>query len=84
MVSSKQLSHKEGTSSKMVNQKASSIKDDTSSKQLSQKGNDNPKDEKISEIKALEKDMLVKEDNENQSQNQINDTEDKKSEIIMK
>ena len=81
--SSKQLSQKDGTSSKMVSQKAGSIKDDTSSKQLSQKGNDNPKDDKISEIKTLNKDIIVKED-DNQSQNQINDTEDKQSEIIMK
>ena len=87
--SSKQLSQKDGTSSKMVSQKAGSIKDDTSSKQLSQKGNDNPKDDKISEIKSINKDMIVKEDNENQSQNQnietvTNKDEDKQSEIIMK
>ena len=91
--SSKQLSQKDGTSSKMVSQKGGSIKDGTSSKQLSQKDNDNLKDDKISEIKSINKDMLVKEDNENQSQNQIIDTvtnkskerdEDKQSEIIMK
>ena len=91
--SSKQLSQKDGTSSKMVSQKGGSIKDGTSSKQLSQKDNDNPKDDKISEIKSINKDMLVKEDNENQSQNQIIDTvtnkskerdEDKQSEVIMK
>ena len=85
--SSKQLSQKDGTSSKMVSQKAGSIKDDTSSKQLSQKENNNPKDDKISEIKSINKDMIVKEDNDNQSQNQIIDTvtnEDKQSEIIMK
>ena len=87
--SSKQLSQKDGTSSKMVSQKAGSIKDDTSSKQLSQKGNENPKDDKISEIKSINKDMIVKEDNENQSQNQnietvTNKDEDKQSEIIMK
>ena len=89
--SSKQLSQKDGTSSKMVSQKAGSIKDDTSSKQLSQKGNDNPKDDKISEIKSINKDMLIKEDNENQSQNIDTVTnkskekdEDKQSEIIMK
>ena len=91
--SSKQLSQKDGTSSKMVSQKGGSIKDGTSSKQLSQKDNDNLKDDKISEIKSINKDMLVKEDNENQSQNQIIDTvtnkskerdEDKQSEVIMK
>ena len=87
--SSKQLSQKDGTSSKMVSQKAGSIKDDTSSKQLSQKGNENQKDDKISEIKSINKDMIVKEDNENQSQNQnietvTNKDEDKQSEIIMK
>ena len=85
--SSKQLSQKDGTSSKMVSQKAGSIKDDTSSKQLSQKENNNPKDDKISEIKSINKDMIVKEDNDNQSQNQIIDTvtnEDKQSEIVMK
>ena len=89
--SSKQLSQKDGTSSKMVSQKAGSIKDDISSKQLSQKGNDNPKDDKISEIKSINKDMLIKEDNENQSQNIDTVTnkskekdEDKQSEIIMK
>ena len=91
--SSKQLSQKDGTSSKMVSQKGGSIKDGTSSKQLSQKDNDNPKDDKISEIKSINKDMLVKEDNENQSQNQIIDKvtnkskerdEDKQSEVIMK
>ena len=77
----------------MVSQKSGSIKDGTSSKQLSQKENDNPKDDKISEIKSINKDMIVKEDNENQSQNKVIDTvtnkskekdEDKQSELMMK
>ena len=87
--SSKQLSQKDATSSKVLSQK-----DDISSKQLSQKGNENPKDDKISEIKSINKEMLDKEE-ENQSQNQVVDTatnkskekekeEDKQSELMMK
>ena len=79
--SSKQLSQKDGVSSKMVSQKSGSIKDDISSKQFSHKGNDNPKDDKISEIKSINKEMLVKEENDNQSQNQINDTVSSKSKV---
>ena len=86
--SSKMVSQKDGTSSKMVSQK-----DGASSIQASQKGNDNQKEDKISELKSINKDMIVNEDNENKSQNQVIDTmsnkskekdEDKQSEIIMK
>ena len=85
--SSKQLSQKDAASSKVLSQK-----DDISSKQLSQKGNENPKDDKISEIKSINKEMLDKEE-ENQSQNQVVETatnkskekeEDKQSELMMK
>ena len=77
---------KDGTSSKQLSQK-----DGTSSKQLSQKSNQNPKDDKISEIKSINKEMIDKEDNENQSQNQVMETitnkskekdDDKQSEIM--
>ena len=77
---------KDGTSSKQISQK-----DGTSSKQLSQKSNQNPKDDKISEIKSINKEMIDKEDNENQSQNQVMETitnkskekdDDKQSEIM--
>ena len=89
--SSKQVTIKDGTSSKVLSQK-----DGTSSKQLSQKGNENQKDDKISEINPINKEMIVKEDNENnenQSQNQAIDTvtnkskekdDDKQSEVIVK
>jgi len=77
---------KDGASSKQLSQK-----DGTSSKQLSQKSNQNPKDDKISEIKSINKEMIDKEDNENQSQNQVMETitnkskekdDDKQSEIM--
>ena len=86
--SSRQASMRDGTSSKVLSQK-----DGTSSKQLSQKGNDNQKDDKISEINPINKEMIVKEDNDNQSQNQVIDTvtnkskekdEDKQSEVFVK
>ena len=87
--SSKQVSMKDGTSSKVLSQK-----DGASSKQLSQKGNDNQKDEKISEINPINKEMIEdNENNENQSQNQAIDTvtnkskekdDDKQSEVIVK
>lgn len=86
--SSKMVSQKDGTSSKMVSQK-----DGASSIQASQKGNDNQKEDKISELKSINKDIIVNEDNENKSQSQVIDTmsnkskekdEDKQSEIIMK
>jgi len=65
---------KDGTSSKQLSQK-----DGTSSKQISQKANENPKDDKISEIKSINKEMIDKEDNENQSQNQVIETVTNKS-----
>ena len=86
--SSKQASMRDGTSSKVLTQK-----DGTSSKQLSQKGNDNQKDDKISEINPINNELIVKEDNDNQSQNQVIDTvtnkskekdEDKQSEVFVK
>ena len=86
--SSRQASMRDGTSSKVLSQK-----DGTSSKQLSQKGNDNQKDDKISEINPINKEMIVKEDNDNQSQNQVIETvtnkskekdEDKQSEVFVK
>jgi hypothetical protein len=60
---------------------------------VSQKGNENPKDDKISEIKSINKEMLDKEENGNQSQNQVIETmtnkskekeEEKQSELMMK
>ena len=86
--SSRQASMRDGTSSKVLTQK-----DGTSSKQLSQKGNDNQKDDKISEINPINNELIVKEDNDNQSQNQVIDTvtnkskekdEDKQSEVFVK
>ena len=86
--SSKKLSQRDGTSSKQVSQK-----DGSSSKLQSQIGNDNPKDDKISEVNPINKEMIDKEENDNQSQNKPIDTVtnkskekeyDKQSEIIMK
>jgi hypothetical protein len=86
--SSKQVSQKDVSTSKVASQK-----DPASSKQVSQKGNENPKDDKISEIKSINKEMLDKEENGNQSQNQVIETmtnkskekeEEKQSELMMK
>ena len=86
--SSKKLSQKDGTSSKQVSQK-----DGLSSKLQSQVGKENPKDDKISEIKSINKEIIDKEENDNQSRNKPIDTvtnkskekeDDKQSEVIMK
>ena len=91
--SSKMLSQKDGTSSKQLSQKDNNNqKDGTLSQQQSIKENDNQKDDKISELKSINKDIVLKEENENQSQNQVIDTvtnkskekdEDKQSEVLM-
>ena len=60
--SSKKLSQRDGTSSKQISQK-----DGSSSKLQSQIGNDNPKDDKISEVNPINKEMIDKEENDNQS-----------------
>ena len=86
--SSKKLSQKDGTSSKQVSQK-----DGLSSKLQSQVSKENPKDDKISEIKSINKEIIDKEENDNQSRNKPIDTvtnkskekeDDKQSEVIMK
>ena len=83
--SSKHQTRRDGTSSKK-----NTHKDGTSSKQLSQAENNN-KDDKISEIKSMNKDIIAKEENENQSLNQGNyvptneeKEEDKRSDSMMK
>ena len=63
-------------SSNKISELKSLRKDETSSKQEE----NNPKDDKISEIKSMNKEILLKEDNENQSLNQVLETNTNKEE----
>ena len=80
-------------SSNKISELKSLRKDENSSNLASQKDDNNPKDDKISELNSMNKEMLVKEDNDNKSQNQVQETtsnqnnqkeDDKQSELIMK
>ena len=63
-------------SSNKISELKSLRKDENSSKEEE----NNPKDDKISEIKSMNKEILLKEDNENQSLNQVLETNTNKEE----
>ena len=54
-------------SSNKISELKSLRKDENSSNLASQKDDNNPKDDKISELNSMNKEMLVKEDNDNKS-----------------